>query len=88
MLLLTAPHWAGGLGRSYGTGAIVMRRKVHDFFYALHLWWAYVEAVKLAGPVPGRPTRIRSPPKSWSFWSVVLNIRTGAIHEHTYPSSA
>ena len=32
----TAPHWAGGFGDPYGTGARAMRRKARGFFYAQH----------------------------------------------------
>jgi len=31
---LPAPHWAGGFGRSYMSGAEALRRPVHGFFCA------------------------------------------------------
>jgi len=56
-----SPHWESGFGRPFHLGARAMRRKSYGFFHALTsmvggIW----EALWLAGPKSGRPTRISS----------------------------
>lgn len=68
MLKPTAPHWAGGVESPYSSGAEVMRRQVHSFFYAL--------TVMVGGVLGGcEACRTQSPVSQPDTSSAALSLR-------------